>query len=195
MRRPGYRAARMPRLLRDRAPVTFLLLLASCTLCGCQEQLPAYEPPSIPLQARIVVDHVIDMGDLFMPQPAPFSVYLENIDDGTIQYVLFPPYEMEAIVSVSLAQDPARKVLLEAEKPFETPSDTLAVGGVVWIDIPFPMQDGEGRPWNWQRPSQPRHELLFQGRLILRQGGSVISSINMPQVRVVFIYDTITDAP
>ena len=171
------------------------ILITSCALCGCQEQLPAYEEPSIPLQARILVDSVIDMGSLFVPMPAPFSVYLENIDDGSMQYVLFPPFEIEANVSVSLAQDPTRKVFLTVEKTFDSPSDTLAVGGSVWVEVPFPMQDGEGRPWNWLRSSESRHELLFQGRLILRKDGRVLSSINMPQVRVMFIYDTATGTP
>ncbi|MFC1629506.1 hypothetical protein ACFL3H_10415, partial [Gemmatimonadota bacterium] len=71
-------------------PAAFILS-ASCALCGCQESLPAYEEPSIPLQARIVVASVIDMGLLLVPQPSPFSVYLENIDDGLMQYILLPP--------------------------------------------------------------------------------------------------------
>ena len=195
MRRPGYRAARMPRLLRDGAPVTFLLLLASFTLCACQEQLPAYEEPSIPLQARIVVDTMIDLGELIVPQPSPFSVFLENIDDGTLQYFIPPPFEIEADISVSLAQDPTRKVFLTAKKTFNTSSDTLGVGGAVWVDIPFPIQDSEGRPWNWLRPTKTRHELLFQGRLVVRKKGSTLTSINMPQVRVIFIYGPAVGAP
>ncbi len=178
LRRPPYLAG-----------LAVLLLL----ITGCEEKLPDYEMPDLPLLARIEIQN-IDLGQL-LGDPEPFYVYVENVDAGIDQYFLSPPYEISASVNVSLAREPNRSILLEENVAFSVPSDTLHLGGNARVFLPFPLTDSNGLPWNWQRTSQMRHELLFQGKVIVKQNGERIAELNTPRESIILTYEPVQRAP
>ena len=146
-------------------PAASAILLAGLLLSGCDEHLPAYERPEIQLQASIYIETPMDLNE--GPIDRIFGLDVTNVTgsgDPTVQGVLEPPYEIEANVTVSLAEDPSRKILIEARVDYEDPvADLLEPGRTIRVELPFPVQDDQGHSWNWPVAGEESYELILQG--------------------------------
>ncbi len=140
-------------------------VLAGVLLSGCDEHLPAYERPEIHLQAAIYIETPMDLNE--GPSDRVFGLDVTNVtgaQDPTQQAVLEPPYEIEVSVTVSLAEDPSRNILVVAREDFEDPvADLLEPGRTIRIVLPFPLQDNQGRNWDWPNAGEESYELVLQG--------------------------------
>jgi hypothetical protein len=164
-------------------------LLTVAILAGaCDEKLPAYEAPEFQLSATIYVEIPLDLteGD---PTNRTFGVDVTNvtgIQNPAEQYVLLPPYEISASVSVSLVRDPSRRVDVSGSDLFEDPvADRLDPGRIRRLVLPFPMEDSYGRGWNWPLGDENEYELVLQGTVEIREAGV---TIHTPPVRTSLIY-------
>jgi hypothetical protein len=168
------------------APV-LLLLSVALTVGACEEKLPAYEVPEFQLQAAIYVEIPLDLTE--GGPNRTFGVDVTNvtgIQNPAEQYVLLPPYEISATVSISLVRDPSRRVDVSGSDLFDDPvADRLDPGRIRRLVLPFPMEDSYGRGWNWPLADESEYELVLQGTVEIEEAGV---TIHTPPVRTSLIY-------
>lgn len=155
------------------------LLPVVMLLPACQEKLPAYEPPEIPLSAGIIVNPQLYHAEVVRLSP-DFTVKVANTGDDLDSWVLPVPYEVSVDITVFLARDPTRSVLIESSRTFQNPIDDLKWGYFVLINFDLPLTDSEGQNWDWGYPGIETLDLILQGRIRIPQKNL---EINTPRAR------------
>ncbi len=165
-------------------PVALLTLLVTT---GCEESLPPFPEPSIELEAIINVSDFIATANLGEEGPGPFGVDVRNMSnpEGVGAFYLAPPFTISAWVDVHHAKDPSRHITLGRKVLFSEPDQRLDPGQTVRVELPFPLQDADGFPWNFFDPSVAAHNLVFQGTVRIPEYDLVIRT---PSRQMTFIY-------
>ncbi len=171
---------------RQVSPAALSAIIASCTLCGCQEQLPAYEEPDTPLSAGIIVNERIWRADVAQVSP-DFSVQVTNTSDNIDGWALHVPYDISIDISISLARDPTRKVVIDYSNTFDDPIDDLVWGYFVLLGFDLPLTDEEGHGWNWGYQDVESLDLIIQGKVRIPQ---LDLEVNTPRARTSLYFIT-----
>ncbi len=163
-----------------------ILLPVVMLLSACQESLPAYEEPDTPLSAGIIVNAQLWRADVVRLSP-DFSVKITNMSNEIDSWVLPAPYDVSVDISVFLARDPTRKVVIENSKTFDGPIDDLKWGYFVVLGFDLPLTDNDGRSWNWEYPDVESLDLILQGKVRIPQ---LDLEVNTPRARTSLYFIT-----
>lgn len=155
----------------------FLLLVL--LVPACQEKLPAYEPPDTPLSAGIIVNAQLYSADVARLSP-DFGVKVTNTSDALDSWVLPVPYEVSVDITVFLARDPTRNVLIESSKTFHDPIDDLTWGYYILVHFDLPLTDSEGQNWNWGYEDFEALDIILQGKVRIPK---MDLEVNTPRAR------------
>lgn len=150
------------RLLRLAAILATLLIVGSC-----EEELPVYERPEFEFTARIALEGEVEAPDTGAAI-GQFEVHVYNTtsgEDATAQFVLSPPYEISADITVSMTDKPTRNILVSEKEKFDAIDDHVGPGEYVLIRLDIPPEDSQGHPWFW--------ESMDQTEFFLKLGGTV----------------------
>jgi hypothetical protein len=175
----GYRrAARAPRSFTVLLPVAILTVIAAMHLTGCEESLPAYEQPDIPLAAEILIEPRLTTTDV-SESAQDFTVMISHTGDYLNDWTLPVPWSVSVNISVFLERDPGRHVYLSTQRTYTNPIDDLRPDYYVVIGFNLPLRDSEGRAWNWGDPEAEALDIVLQGRIRI---GQLDLRVNMPRV-------------
>jgi len=173
-----------PLLLIALLPIALLPIVT--LLPACQETLPAYEEPDTPLSAGIIVNERIWRADVARLSP-DFSVQVTNTSDDIDGWALPAPYDVSVDISVFLARDPTRKMVIEDSFTFDDPIDDLVWDYFVLLGFDLPLTDDEGRGWNWGYPDIESLDLIIQGKVRIPQ---LDLEVNTPRARTSLYFIT-----
>lgn len=179
----GYTPGRR-RVRRRWAPVVLLGISLLLGTGGCEESLPPYAPPEIPLAVQIVIDSSVDGNDLSTVDNG-FTVTLTNAGDAGNDFVLLAPYEVEVAITISLVEDPSRSNTVTLRTDFEQNLDRF-MHPVEFFLMNIPPRDAAGSRWNW--PSFAEEVTVnLQGKVRIANARHDLE-INTPRVQTTIVY-------
>ncbi|MFC1529167.1 hypothetical protein ACFL6R_00445 [Gemmatimonadota bacterium] len=139
-------------------------LVVGCPLIiGCEEHLPKYVAPSIELTAFIFVERTLSPANLIGGGLGEFGLDIRNIAVAIpgYDYVLYAPFEVEAFVTVSHAEQPSKNINISGAEVFD---ENLPPGQTIRVTMTTPTRDSNNRLWNAHDPETRQHDIVFQGR-------------------------------
>jgi hypothetical protein len=156
------------------------ILAAVLCLTACQEKLPAYVEPDTPLEASIIIDEVLWESDITRISP-DFTLIIKNTSDSLNSYVVEVPYEVHVDITVLLVRDPLRKAQLEEVVRYTDLRDNLRWSYFLLIGFELPLEDDEGRVWDWPYTSDIEYvDLDIQGKVRIPK---MDLEVNTPRTR------------
>ncbi|GEM_PF-2957283 len=157
-----------------------LLLLFSG---GCEESLPPYEPPDIPLAARIMVNESIEASELSTVDNG-FTIRVEHTGGYLNEFTLQAPYTIESSITVSLVSAPSRNITVTIRKSF---TDNLRLGYWVFLLGNIPAVDSDGNRWNWPE-NEEEVVLQLQGKVRIENTDHDLE-LNTHRAETILIYE------
>ncbi len=159
----------------------FLLLLL---LPGCEESLPPYAPPNIPLAARIEIDNSIDANELTTIDNG-FTVIIAHTGELQNDFVLLAPYEARISITIAMAEAPSRSITVSRTVSF---GHNLYPGYWDYHMMNIPPRDADGNLWNWPL-FESRVRMVLQGKVQVFNEEYDLE-INTPRAVTILRYDT-----
>lgn len=149
-------------------------------LTACEEKLPAYVEPDTPLEASIIINEILYASDINRLSP-DFTLIIKNTSDSLNSYVVEVPYEVHVDITVLKATDPLRKAQLEEVARYTEIRDNLRWSYFLLIGFELPLEDDEGREWNWPYDSNVEYvDLVIQGKVRIPK---MDLEVNTPRAR------------
>jgi len=171
------------------------ILAIILSAAGCEETLPTYVEPGYAFSAAIIVEDPLEFPD-DGGSIGPFAIDIQNLSSesgGTSQFVLEPPFEITASITVALTGQPSRSKLVSDDFTFEEVDDHMGPGEKIRIYLDFPPQDEDGYPWNYDNLSIREFGLTFGGTILIKSPDQVpIVNLEMhpPIRRIILQYVT-----
>lgn len=156
-------------------------------LGSCEEHLPKYEVPAVDLEAELMVEQTLMLGEL-LGAPPIFGIDITNMSNDIDQFMIQPPYQVYVGITIALDRDPSRNIFLEKTVTFR---QILEPRQRVRVELEYPLTDSQGYPWNWRHEDKPRHELIFRGKVRITKVGV---EINLAQRQVIYVYPVLIDS-
>jgi hypothetical protein len=148
-----------------------ILLAAS----GCEETLPTYVEPEYAFSAEIIVEDPLEFPD-DGGSIGPFSIDIWNLTggaSGTSQFVLEPPFEISASITIALTGQPSRNKQVSDKFTFDAVDDYFGPGERIRIYLDFPPEDEDGHAWNYDGLGETEYGLTFGGTVTIESPDQV----------------------
>ena len=142
---------------------------------GCEESLPTYVEPEFAFSAAIIVEDPLEFPD-DGGSIGPFAIDILNLtgeSSGTSQFVLKPPFEITAAITIALTGRPSRNNLAEGDFTFDAVDDHMGPGEKIRIYRDFPPQDKDGHPWHYENFAVREFGLTFAGTILIKSPDQV----------------------
>ncbi len=166
--------------MRTPSPIGMAMIVTVLGLAACQEKLPAYVEPETPLEASIIINEIVYASDINRLTP-DFILIIKNTSDSLNSYVIEVPYEVHVDITVLNATDPLRKTQVEEIARYTEIRDNLRYSYFLLIGFELPLEDDEGRAWDWPYSSDIEYvDLIIQGKVRIPK---MDLEVNTPRAR------------
>ncbi len=162
---------------------------------GCEETLPTYVEPEYAFSADIIVEDPLEFPD-GGGSIGPFAIDIRNLTgelSGTSQFVLEPPFEITASITIALTAQPSRNKHVSDKFTFDAVDDHMGPGERIRIYLDFPPEDEQGHPWNYDNLADREFGLTFAGTITIEspdQVPAVSLEMHPPVRRITLQYVT-----